>query len=323
MKFEQMPVALSEGRILAHSFVSEQFKLSKGCVISGNLIAQMIAAGAEEVSTVTPDAGDIGERDAALALAEALAGQGVYADLKASGAVDLRACEDGVLILAEATIHQCNLSMRSATIATRSPNSVVKKGERVATIKVIPYCIKARLITSICQRLSSLTDVIAVAEFKPLNVGLIQTTSAQQRDPLFDKTAEVIGERLNGLKATVNVVVRCGHQADEIQNALRVQLRQGAELIVLVGPTAIVDEHDLIPTCIRATGGRVEHYGMPVEPGHMLLLAYNKTVPIIGAPTCIRSPRNNGFDMLLSRFAAGLPVSSVDIMQMGVGGLLR
>ncbi|HXJ02815.1 MAG TPA: NTP transferase domain-containing protein, partial [Micropepsaceae bacterium] len=40
-------------------------------------------------------------------------------------------------------------------------------------------------------------------------------------------------------------------------------------------------------------------------------------------PSCARSPKVNGFDFVLQRLFADLPVSSADIMRMGVGGLLQ
>jgi molybdenum cofactor cytidylyltransferase len=77
---------------------------------------------------------------------------------------------------------------------------------------------------------------------------------------------------------------------------------------------------------VVAAGGRVLHAGMPVDPGNLLLLgefaAAAGGVPLIGIPTCARSPKLNGFDFVLRRYAAGEAVTGEDIMAMGVGGLL-
>jgi molybdenum cofactor cytidylyltransferase len=43
---------------------------------------------------------------------------------------------------------------------------------------------------------------------------------------------------------------------------------------------------------------------------------------VLGAPGCARSPKENGFDWVLMRLLAGLPVGREDITGMGVGGLL-
>ena len=44
--------------------------------------------------------------------------------------------------------------------------------------------------------------------------------------------------------------------------------------------------------------------------------------PVIGAPGCARSPKENGFDWILHRLLAGLAVTRADITRLGVGGLL-
>ncbi len=43
---------------------------------------------------------------------------------------------------------------------------------------------------------------------------------------------------------------------------------------------------------------------------------------MLGLPGCARSPKLNGFDWVLRRLAADVPINRADIMAMGVGGLL-
>ena len=43
-----------------------------------------------------------------------------------------------------------------------------------------------------------------------------------------------------------------------------------------------------------------DHLGMPVDPGNLLLLGELDGKPVIGAPGCARSPKENGFDWVLS-----------------------
>src|SRR5690606_18004193 len=61
---------------------------------------------------------------------------------------------------------------------------------------------------------------------------------------------------------------------------------------------------------------------MPVDPGNLLVLGRIGDKPVIGAPGCARSPKENGFDWVLDRIVAGIDVTSKDIAAMGVGGLL-
>ena len=90
----------------------------------------------------------------------------------------------------------------------------------------------------------------------------------------------------------------------------------------MFGASAIADRRDVIPAAIEAAGGRVEHFGMPVDPGNLLLIGSLAGKPVIGAPGCARSPKENGFDWVLHRLLADVPVTRNDIVGMGVGGLL-
>jgi molybdopterin biosynthesis enzyme len=88
-----------------------------------------------------------------------------------------------------------------------------------------------------------------------------------------------------------------------------------------------MDRDDVTPAGIRLAGGRIEHYGAPVEPGNLLLLAYldgpEGAVPVVGAPGCVRSRDVNIVDLLLPRLLAGQHVTRADIIELGHGGLLH
>ncbi len=112
------------------------------------------------------------------------------------------------------------------------------------------------------------------------------------------------------------------HEQAALAKALDEVLKAGAELVVVFGASAIADRRDVIPAAVEAVGGRVEHFGMPVDPGNLMLIGRRRGQPVLGAPGCARRPKENGFDWMLMRLLAGLPVSREDVTGMGVGGLL-
>jgi molybdenum cofactor cytidylyltransferase len=103
---------------------------------------------------------------------------------------------------------------------------------------------------------------------------------------------------------------------------LRDLVAAGAGLLIAFGASAVVDGDDVIPAAIRLAGGEVTRLGMPVDPGNLIVLGRIGAIPVIGAPGCARSPKENGFDWVLNRMLAGLDVSSDDVAALGVGGLL-
>ncbi len=61
---------------------------------------------------------------------------------------------------------------------------------------------------------------------------------------------------------------------------------------------------------------------MPVDPGNLLMMGRIGALPVLGAPGCARSPKENGFDWVLQRLLADVPVTGADIRRLGAGGLL-
>jgi len=56
------------------------------------------------------------------------------------------------------------------------------------------------------------------------------------------------------------------------------------DVLLIFGASAITDRRDVIPAAIEAFGGRIDHFGMPVDPGNLLLLGARGPLPIVGAP---------------------------------------
>ena len=108
----------------------------------------------------------------------------------------------------------------------------------------------------------------------------------------------------------------------ELAPTIRDALGHGIDILLIHGASAILDRRDVIPAAIVAAGGRIDHFGMPVDPGNLLLLGHVAERVVLGLPGCARSPKVNGFDWVLERLVAGLPVGSAEIMRMGSGGLL-
>jgi molybdenum cofactor cytidylyltransferase len=112
------------------------------------------------------------------------------------------------------------------------------------------------------------------------------------------------------------------HEQAALTRAVGEVLEAGAELVIVFGASAIADRRDVIPAALEAAGGTIEHFGMPVDPGNLMMIGRLRGQAVLGAPGCARSPKENGFDWVLMRLLAGLPVARADITGMGVGGLL-
>ncbi len=139
----------------------------------------------------------------------------------------------------------------------------------------------------------------------------------------MDGAVEATTARVEALCGTLLPVERCRHETGPVSDALTRLKRQGAQMLLIAGASAVVDRRDVGPAGIVRAGGLIEHFGMPVDPGNLICLGRIDDIPALVLPGCARSPKLNGFDWVIQRIFAGLKVGSAEVMAMGVGGLLK
>ncbi|MEX2199789.1 MAG: molybdopterin-binding/glycosyltransferase family 2 protein [Dongiaceae bacterium] len=322
MIFADLPIADCEGALLVHSIRSKGISFRKGRVLSVPDIEALQQAGIVRVTVVRFEPGDVGEDEAAAAIARATAGSHLDVAQPFTGRCNLIAATHGLAVVDRVCIDALNLVDESVTIATLPPFEAVQPGDMVATVKIMPFAISGALLDRALAALPK-TPPLRIAPFRARSVALIQTRLTGIKESVLDKTVDIINGRLAAMDVPPLVERRCAHETTAVTDEIRAALRTGAELVLIAGASAITDRRDVLPAGIEAAGGSVEHFGMPVDPGNLLLLARHGTIPVLGLPGCVRSPKLNGFDWVLQRLVADLPVTPRDVMQMGVGGLLK
>jgi molybdenum cofactor cytidylyltransferase len=320
LKFGPVPVADAEGAILAHSVRAGERRLRKAQVLTAADVSELVQAGVETVVAAVLSPGDLGENEAATVIAAGLASREVEARPAATGRVNLHARAAGVFVVDRALIDAINSVDPAITIATLPEHARTEAGQMVATVKIIPFAVAGELVEQV-KRLSAGRSVFSVEPFRALRVGIVQTTQPDLKESVLAKTAKVTAQRLARSGSSIVAERRARHDSGEVAAALS-SLANDADLVIAFGASAVSDPDDVIPAAIRLAGGVVLRTGMPVDPGNLLVLGRIGGKPVLGAPGCARSPKENGFDWVLDRLLAGLDVSSSDIAGMGVGGLL-
>lgn len=320
MKFGSLPLAEAEGAFLAHSLRTGELVLKKGSVLKADDITLLQQQGISEVIAAKLEPGDVSEDDAAARIASAAAGSGIDARAPFTGRVNLFAAKAGLLQLDCPRIAELNRIDEAMTIATLPPFADVQAGQMVATVKIIPFAVDERRLQQVLAVVDDGEDsLISVRLYRPLAVHLIQTELSGVKASVLNKTVGVTASRLNRLGGRLVAESRCPHTVDSLVS--KIKAAQG-DVVLIAGASAITDRRDVLPAAIEAAGGEIVHFGMPVDPGNLLLLGSLGKRTVLGLPGCARSPKLNGFDWVLQRLFAGLDVTGGDIMDMGVGGLL-
>lgn len=319
MKFGPVPVGAADGCILAHSVRLANGVVRKGTVLSAEDVARFMDAGIDTVMVARLDADDIQEDAAAARLSAVLAGVGLRDERPFTGRSNLYAETAGLLVVDRDAIDRFNRIDPAITVATLPALSVVAEGQMAATVKIIPFAVSQ---ASLKSALEVGERALRVAPFRSLKVGLVATVLPTLKPSVMDKTSRLLGTRLASAGAAIVAEERVAHEDSAVAEGLRTVIAKGAELVVVFGASATADERDAVPAGLVEAGGHVIHFGMPVDPGNLLVLGALGNVPVIGAPGCARSPKENGFDWILNRLLAGVDVTPEDIMGLGVGGLL-
>ncbi|MBV8800833.1 MAG: molybdopterin-binding/glycosyltransferase family 2 protein [Alphaproteobacteria bacterium] len=319
MQFGSISVGDAVGSLVAHSVRTPERIFKKGHLLTDADISLLRTAGIEKIVVARLDAGDVPEDEAAARLAARLAGENVRIGAAFTGRANLFAAADGLVSINAECIDAVNSIDESLTLATLPPFARVSPRQMIATVKVIPFAVDAIVLEKIEEVLQK--PALQVAAFRPRNVAVVLTTLPGTRPALLEKTRSAIRARVKSIGSKLVSERETAHDRQALSGALR-EVPSAADLVLVFGVSAIQDRGDVVPAAIENTGGRVERFGMPVDPGNLLLIGKIGAADVIGLPGCARSPKLNGFDFVLWRLAAGFNVTSKDISRMGVGGLL-
>lgn len=322
MIFGRFPVTGALGLVLAHTLQLPGRTLRKGRALRADDIRELIAADIREVAGARPEEGDLSEDAAASSLAGLLAGDQVDAAEARLGRCDLVARHAGLVLVDAERLEYLNLLNEGITVATLPPYHMVAAGQSVATVKIIPFAVPGRALCA-CRELLAGGPILRVAPFRRLQAVLILTELPGTRPGPLRAAADATRARLRALRSELAQELCCPHTEQAVADALTEALAGRPDVVLIFGASVTVDRRDVVPAGIELAGGRIDHFGLPVEPGNMLLLAHHGSVPVIDLPGCARSIRLNGLDWVLQRIAAGLRVDRRDIARMALGGLLK
>ena len=141
MKFGPVPIDAAAGTTLAHTLRAGHRVLKKGRILDAADLAALLAAGFRELTVARIERGDLDEDAAAAAIGNAIAGAHVRVEDSATGRANLFADTAGLAMLDVARVHALNARDEAITCATLPPFAPVRRGDMVATVKIIPFAV--------------------------------------------------------------------------------------------------------------------------------------------------------------------------------------
>jgi molybdenum cofactor cytidylyltransferase len=324
MIFGDLPLREARGAILAHAVRLADRQFPKGHVLTEVDLDALKSSAIESVIAARLDPDDLSEDEAAAALAAAIAPDHLRFSEATTGRANVYAGVNGLFTADREVIDRLNRIDPAMTLACLADRSVVQAGAMVATFKIIPLAVPRDKVEWARQILGA-SPPFQVRPFAAHSVFLLATELPSLKPSVMDKTARVLAQRLRPSGSRLIQEMRVPHETVPVADAIEAAMAapgHARKLIIVFGASAVIDPADVIPAAIRQAGGEVIRVGMPVDPGNLLVLGRIGDVPVIGAPGCARSPKENGFDWVMDRILAGDLPTSDDISGLGVGGLL-
>jgi len=313
------------GMVLMHDMtkiVPGEYKgpvFKKGHIVCEEDIPCLKDMGKEHIFLIELTEGQVHENAAVDRMAKAVAGANLVLTDPAEGRVNIKTAINGLLKVNRDVVDAVNC-IEHAVLSTLHSNRVVKAGDIVAGVKIVPLVVDETTVIeveTIGRSHSGLLHVLPMTEKK---VGVVITGNEVYYGRIEDKYAPVIAKKMNLYGAKVTDTIFQPDDQEKIVGAITELKNKGVDIVIATGGMS-VDPDDVTAAAIRATGAKVVTYGSPVLPGAMFMLAYLGETAVIGMPACGMYSKITVLDLVLPRILTGEKLVKSDIAKLGYGGL--
>ena len=322
MRAQTVEVKEPAGRILCCTIFRPGGRklLAKGHVISEEDIRLLETEGMENIWVTELEEGEVSEDEAVMTVAQGMGCGALEIRPAAGGRANLFTNEESCVLIDDDLLKQINCTS-SIVIATALNFSFAKAGARVATVKSAPFAVAYSQMEAVCSILRERGPILQARPIRRPQLGVLYTdpSSGDRARTLFEP---VMRQRLERFNAAPSFVLNSVEEEEPVAKALAHLLRSKPAGILIASTTAPAGPDDVIGRAMLRVDCHIEKFLAPVEPGNLLLLGYKDDVPIVSAPGCFRSARNNVVDLVLPPMLSRYRLSGWELASLGHGGLL-
>ena len=320
-----IPTREAVGHVLCHDMTQiipgkyKDARFRKGHVVREEDIPVLLSMGKENLYVWELVPGMVHEDDGAERLCALCRNEGMERSAVKEGKIELTAAAPGLFRVDRMRLNAVN-AVGEVMIATRHGDTAVRRGDKLAGMRVIPLVIEEETLRR-AEAAAGNTPLLELLPWKLKTAAIVTTGSEVSKGLIEDAFTPVVEGKLAeyGIEAVARRMP--GDDMEAVKDAILEVKAASPDLILCTGGMS-VDPDDNTPGAIKRTGADIIAYGAPVLPGAMFLLGYFEDgTPIVGLPGCVMYAGRTIFDLILPKLAAGVPVAREDLTVLGEGGL--
>ncbi|BAL80577.1 molybdopterin-binding protein [Caldisericum exile] len=309
-------------KIIPNEYKGPIFK--KGHIVEEKDINELKKAGKEYIWVYFEDERHLHQDHASIEIANSIISNNLYVDGPSEGWAYIKSKESGILIVNEKAITKLNM-YSEIILTTRETYSLVSKGEIIAKFKITKLEIRKDLYKRILQNVLKTKQlhgyILDILKPQCKKAGVIVTGNEIYSGLVKDAASFKVKEKLANFEVEVIYNTIVPDSKEYIKNAILYSIEAGAEIVILTGGMG-PDPDDNTRAGIKAAGGKIIKYGIPVNPATMSIISWIGNTPVLGISAGFINYKNSFLDFILPRLLIGAKVKKSEIAAWGIGGML-
>lgn len=294
--------------------------MAKGHMLRPEDIRVLQLEGMLQIWVAELDADEINEDVAVCGIAAEMACGSYEVQMAPGGRANVVATSITCVLVDEDLLRQVNCTS-GLVIATVLNFSLAITGQRIATVKSAPFAVAKSDFDGSISILRERGPILQARPVDPSPIGVLYC------DPLNGDRARatfepIVRQKLEKFGVHSHVAITVLEDDEHVARAIQYLLRSRVGVVLIASTSAPAGPEDAVGRAMAKIGCPIERYLAPVEPGHLLLLGYKDEIPVVSAPGCFRSLKQNVVDLLLPPMMARYRISRWEVACMGHGGLL-
>ena len=227
------------GQVLCHDMtqiIKDQYKdarFRKGHIVTEEDIPVLLSMGKEHLYVWEMNENMVHENDAAERLLALCGQENMLRSETKEGKIELKAACDGLFRVDSRRLIAVN-SREDIMIAPRHGNTAVKKGDKLAGMRVIPLIIKEETLQA-AEQAAGAGPLLELLPYVKKTAAIIATGSEVKKGLIQDTFTPVVEEKLAAYGMETLSVTYSGDGVDNVAGAIAEARKTGADVILCTG----------------------------------------------------------------------------------------